>query len=206
MISRLPDCSSRARRARGAPTLPCAAALFALLCCLAFPVRAQEMDAPIAVQVELIPKILSFAHTLRTSHTDEYRIGVVYQRSYRSSVEVKDRILSLESAATLNGRPVRFVALPVESSSRLAELLQSAGVDAVYIAPLRAYDMHAVTQACRTTQVVSVTGVTSYVPLGVSVGVGLRGSKPQILINVAAAKPEGTEFSARLLSIATIIR
>jgi len=40
----------------------------------------------------------------------------------------------------------------------------------------------------------------------VAVGIGVRQDKPQILINLASARSEGSEFDASLLRIATVLR
>ena len=40
---------------------------------------------------------------------------------------------------------------------------------------------------------------------GLAVGVGLRGKKPEILINLEAARAEGADFNAQLLRLARIV-
>jgi hypothetical protein len=50
-----------------------------------------------------------------------------------------------------------------------------------------------------------VTGVPDYVRRGVAVGIGVVQDKPQVLINLAAARAEGSDFDASLLRIATIL-
>jgi hypothetical protein len=40
----------------------------------------------------------------------------------------------------------------------------------------------------------------------VSVGIGVADNRPQILINLASTKAEGSEFDASLLRIATVLK
>jgi hypothetical protein len=40
---------------------------------------------------------------------------------------------------------------------------------------------------------------------GVAVGIGLDQDKPQILINLASARAQGSDFDASLLRIATVL-
>ena len=55
--------------------------------------------------------------------------------------------------------------------------------------------------------VFSISGVPSYVESGkVSVGVGIDGGKPKIIVHLAQLKAEGQEMSADLLNIAKVIQ
>jgi len=48
--------------------------------------------------------------------------------------------------------------------------------------------------------------VPEAVKRAVSVGVGMAQDKTQVLINLASARSEGSEFDANLLRIATVIK
>ena len=55
--------------------------------------------------------------------------------------------------------------------------------------------------------VFSISGVPSYVESGkVSVGIGIDGGKPKIIVNLGQLKAEGQEMSADLLNIAKVIQ
>ena len=51
----------------------------------------------------------------------------------------------------------------------------------------------------------TLTGVPDYVRRGVAVGIGVEQDKPQILINLGAARAEGSDFDASLLRIAIVV-
>jgi hypothetical protein len=50
-----------------------------------------------------------------------------------------------------------------------------------------------------------LTGVPDYIYNGISVGIDIKGEKPEILINLKSSKLEGADFSSQLLKISTII-
>jgi iron complex outermembrane receptor protein len=57
----------------------------------------------------------------------------------------------------------------------------------------------------RAKKIMTLTGVPDYVELGLSVAIGIKGRKPQITINLPAAKAEGINFSSQLLKLAKVI-
>jgi hypothetical protein len=167
---------------------------------------AQDLDVPVDVQTQLIPKILSYVHDLKTSNDDRFVIGVLFQRSYRTSVEVKNRILSAQPGRRVLGHPVTFIPVNLESEHDLAAALVAAKIDAVYFTPLRAVDATSIGNVCQANGIISFASIPSYTENATCVGFGLRGGKPQIHINLATARATGIEFSSKLLEIARVIR
>jgi hypothetical protein len=51
----------------------------------------------------------------------------------------------------------------------------------------------------------TLTGVAEYVRAGIAVGIGVRDDRPEILVNLAAARAAGADFSAQLLLLARVI-
>lgn len=182
-------------------------AVIAILCIIGnMQVSAQEMDVPVDVQMGLFHKILGFAHSLKTLHTQEYVIGIVYQSSFRASTEVKNQILALKNVPQVQGLPVRYVAIRIESGSKIGTLLSTANIDAAYITPLRAVDISEIAQTCQASQTVSLTGVPTYIEEGLSIGVSLRSAKPLILVNLTSARAEGLKLSSNVLALAKVVQ
>jgi hypothetical protein len=50
-----------------------------------------------------------------------------------------------------------------------------------------------------------VTGVPEYVERGLAIGVGVKGERPEIVINLDASRAEGAELNAQVLRIARIV-
>jgi hypothetical protein len=166
---------------------------------------AQEMAVPVDLQIPLLIKILSFDRNLGDRTVV---LGVLYQRKYRASAnvanEVRDAVKRLprESAG---GRPVRAVPIDLDDTPSLASALERHGVTVLYVAPLRSADLRALAAATRSSQVITVTGVPAYVETGLAIGVGVRGERPEIVINLVASRAEGADLGAQLLKLARIV-
>jgi hypothetical protein len=171
-------------------------------------VHAPEMDVPMAVQFHLFLKMATFDRNLVSRVGDHVVIAVLYQSRYRPSLDAKDEFLKVmsESPVTLiEGIPLSGVSVDLHETADLEQLLRDSEADAVYIAPLRAFEVDRITEVTRKLHIMSLSGITLYVEQGVSAGVGIRGERPEIVINLAGARAEGVDFSSRLLNLARTI-
>jgi hypothetical protein len=186
-----------------------AAAAFVLLVAptLARTAHAQDMDVPVALQMPLFLKVLSFDRQLSARVGPELVVGIVYQSGYRTSTNAKnDAVRALNDVRTTpDGRAVRAVAIDIDRES-LTDAVARTRLTMLYVAPLRGYDLANVCAAARTAQATTVTGVARYATQGLAVSVRLEGDRPRLLVNVDAAKSEGAEFSAELLKLAKIVQ
>jgi hypothetical protein len=172
---------------------------------LSNPARGQTMDVPIATQLTLFQKILTFENGLQDRVAHDLNVGILYQDRFRASRQAKDdlvRILVNPPPTKVRGATIRPIEIDLADPDALRKI---ATVHVLYVAPLRAQSLAEVAQACRSNGVVSITGVADYVASGLSVGLGLRDNKPEILINKQAAEAEGAEFSAQLLRLARLV-
>lgn len=184
-------------------SLAFSALAIALLC--AATVDSVDMEVPVSRQVPLLTRVLAFDRSLEGSGA--LVVALVHQEQNRESRAARDAFAAAlrEQPSTVHGRPVRLVSVAVTSASGLASQLRQAGADAAYIAPLRGLDAGAVGRAASSAGALSLTGVREYVSAGVAIGVGLRGGRPEILLNRRAAEAAGADLSARLLQLATSV-
>jgi hypothetical protein len=184
-----------------------AGCLFALLS----PVTAgwgQDIEVPVALQSKLFCRVLMFDRNLAGEPMREIVIGILYQERFRTSLEVKTEFEDGFREAgldTLSELPVRLRPMSFNGLEELDGLLSVDSVDVLYLAPLRAVNVEQITALCRKYRILTITGVPEYIPAGVSVGVELKGGKPQIVINTTAAKAEGADFSSQLLKIVKVV-
>ena len=162
-----------------------------------------DMDVPVARQVPLLTRVLSFDRSLEGAAP--LVVAVVYQDQNRASRQARDAFARALAArpATVHGRPVRLVS--VEMGPSLAGRLRRAGADVAYVTPVRGASVRSVAREAGSAGVLTLTGVRSYVGSGVAVGVGLRDGRPEILLNRRAAEASGADLSSRLLQLATIV-
>ena len=170
--------------------------------------RPQDLDVPMNIQLPLLLKVLSADRNLRERAGAELMIGVIYQQRYRASVNTMEAILEVGGQSALSpfpDQPLRLVAIPVDNAGVIDSLLAAHEVDVCYLAPLRATGLAPILSATRARRIVTCTGVPEYIESGVAIGFDAKGGKPQIVINIEAAKAEGIDFSSQLLKLARII-
>jgi hypothetical protein len=51
-----------------------------------------------------------------------------------------------------------------------------------------------------------MTGIPDLVPKGISLGIGLSGGKPKILLNLSSSKDEGIDWNHAILKVSTIFK
>lgn len=160
-----------------------------------------------AVHVPILLKVLSFDRQLRARAPQEVVVGVVYQSGSHASVVTKDEAMqAFRSASTLVGDlPMRAVAIDLDRGT-LADALDARKLTHLYLTPLRATDVHALALLSREAHVTTMTGVARYVDDGIGLGVGLRGGRLRILVNLEACRIEGADLSAEVLKLAEVIR
>jgi hypothetical protein len=164
------------------------------------PSLAQDVPVPAAVQVPLLLKILTFDRHLAAA-AEPLVVGVVFQRRNRASAAIGDEVRVLLAASA---RPIRVIVIDLDETRDLRGTLLRDSVRVVYIAPLQAVSVSTLTEATRGERVVSMTGVPRYVEQGLAIGIDMSDSRPRIVINLAASRAEGADFSAELLKLARL--
>lgn len=183
------------------------AALLLLLACVS--ASGQEMPVPVETQVPIFLKVVTFEKRIAGEKTKDFVLGVAYQSGYRLSVAVKDKFVDVARGEAPNGpagRALRIVPLDLDGGESLDVVVSRAGVAALYVTPLRAFDVAQIAAVTRRNGVLSLTGVPAYVEAGLSITLTLSRDRPRILVNLAAARAEGAELAASLLNLATVFQ
>jgi len=160
---------------------------------------------PAELQYQLFVKILTFDRSLDRMG-EEIVIGVLYQPGHRASVQVKDELLAAVRASSVDrveGRGIRVIAIALGAAD-VHEALRSSDVDAVYFTPLRAVDIPRLAASLGAAGLLTLSGVPEHARQGVAVGIGQRGGRPLILIDLPAARAAGSAFAAPLLRLAEV--
>ena len=202
MIRSSPERCGRATRPLGA--LP---GLFVLFLVAWIPSHAQEMAVPVDIQVPILMKIISFDRNLSARAGDEIVVGVLYQHGLRASTLAKEQFL--DEAAQLpviGGLRIRVVEIRIDGEQDLRSVIRGSGARVLYVTPVRSISMGVITGISRELGITTMTGVPEFVNSGIAVGVGLKGERPSIVINLSAAREEGADFSSQLLRLARIIQ
>jgi hypothetical protein len=174
-------------------------------------VSQDAMPVPVERQFLLLLKVVTFDRSLpaRLESDDELVIGVVYQRKHRVSLRTRDELQRAARVSTIgdiDGTPIRIVDIETEDGAGLEEAIQKSRADILYVAPLRLVEPSAIAAITRDLRVMTYTGIPEYVNEGIAVGIGLRNSRPRILVNLPACEEEGVDFSSRFLQLAEVTR
>jgi hypothetical protein len=78
-------------------------------------------------------------------------------------------------------------------------------INLIFVCPLRGISLETITSLCREKKILSFADVSSYVENKLSVGIEMKGEKPQIIINLKNSKAEGADFSSQLLKLSRVI-
>lgn len=165
-------------------------------------VIAQEVEVPVAVQVPLFLKVMTFDRQRRHGPDVEVLIGITFQSGYRASITTRDEVArALAKAANLK---YRLILIDLDRDD-LDEVLQQHRLNFLYVSPLRAISASSIAGIATAAHVTSVTGVPQYVQQGIAVGVRLQGDRPRLMVNLAACKESGADFTSELLKLAEVL-
>jgi len=170
--------------------------------------REQAMALPIDIQLAMFDKILTYDRAFRTHVGDEVVVGILFQERYRASLLAKTSVLDAverDGRTTIGRVPVRFIVIELTEGDALEQAVSEHAVDVMYVTPLRAYDLAAISRFGNTHNIITLTGVPEYVTAGIAIGVGLRGDKPEILVNLDVCEAAGIELSSQLLRLARVL-
>ncbi len=170
-------------------------------------VLAQDMPVSPEAQYSLFVRILTFDRTLHKKDSARIVIGVLYQEGVKISLEAKDDFMAAVAQSNIKeiaGRPIECIPLAIRGSTLPTRASQDS-IEILYVTPVRAFDIASLARAMDEAKILTMTGVPEYVQDGIAIGIGTRGDKPSILINLYRAKSQGADLSAQLLRLATIV-
>lgn len=150
---------------------------------------ANDTPVPTSVQGAIIGKVLPY---VRGFQGTEVQLLVVYTVEGQGLVD--------EAIRSLDGPGI---------SPRAVELGELKGAiataNAVYFLPGAA--SASVKELCQQSRVLSISAVPSLVESGdISIGIGAKNGRPQILVNLRQLEAEGHQVSSELLKLAKVIQ
>jgi hypothetical protein len=155
---------------------------------------------PAHVQMLLFSKIWMFDRAV--AEKDPIVMAVLYQSTFRASAEAKDQLIG---AIRADGLKITCVPVPLDDVEHIASELQRVKADVFYVTEMRGINILDVVHVSRARRIKTITVVAGYVEAGIAIGLSVRNDKPVIVVNLSAAKAEGSDLTAQLLKVATII-
>ncbi len=160
-----------------------------------------------ASQYRLYLKIMTFDRNLKARIGAEFIIGILYAGLVGESRQARDDFARAVAAgpAEFEGLPVSTVPIEYGKKGEIEAALAKASVDALYVTPVGSYDLGPVSVACRARGVSTFSGIPEYLGRGLSVSFEVSGRQAKVLVNLANSRAEGSDFSARLLDMVTVV-
>lgn len=171
--------------------------------------QSQEVVVPVSIHLPLLFKAIGLEKNTYKSNSEMYTVAVIYDGMNGNSNDIKSAVLSFseeKDSLAVGNKNVHFIPVDVHTAKNIDGILQSVKPQAVYIAPLASISVQQITQSSQKEKILSMTGVPEYVDDGVSLGIGIKGDSPEIIINLSSCKEEGIEFSSKVLGLARIIQ
>jgi len=173
-------------------------AMIVLAVAFLLPRQTMAAEVPVSVQLNLYHKIWKLDRNL--ANRSELVVAVLYQDTYAVSTEAKTAAMAWSGTSR-----VRCILVALDQKTNVEALLQTVVADVFYVTPMRGADIEQIARIARARQIHTMAGLTEYLLIGLSVGVGVRNDRPRIMINLDAAKAEGAAYQAPLLQMSEIV-
>lgn len=163
---------------------------------------------PETTQLPIYFKLLTYNRTLWVDRTEPLRIGLLQRRNSHESRDNHDAMLEALSASTdktINGLGFDFATLSWDADGQLAEVIETANVDVIYVTAGHDDQLDTIARSCRAAGLLSMAGREGYVARGLSVGLELDGERPRIEVNLEALAAEGHQLDSRVLRLCKVV-
>jgi hypothetical protein len=160
----------------------------------------QSPAIPPRVQMLLFSSIWKFDRSIREN--DKIVMAVLYQSTFRSSEEAKEQILA---AVREEGLTVQCIPVALDEPANVRKVLASVVADVFYVSEMRGVDIAEIVTVSRARKIRTISVVPEYLDAGIAVGLRVSKDKPAIVVNLAGAKAEGSDLTAQLLRVSTLI-
>ncbi len=160
----------------------------------------QSSAIPAGVQLLLFSKIWMFDRSI--AENGRIVMAVLYQSKFRASEEAKDQLLE---AVRADGSKIQCIPVALDSAGSVATTLSHVKADVFYVTEMRGVNLLDVVGVSRARHIKTITVTDGYVEGGVAIGLRVRNDKPVIVVNLSAAKAEGSDLTAQLLRASIVI-
>ncbi len=169
---------------------------------------ADELTVPVANQVPIFFKLLTYDRGLAEETNGPLRIGVLVQRGNDDSRQCGDDFsatLASMSNKTINGRQFQYETIDWETLPDLSASLKQADLDVLYLTFGHQNHLADVWSITRDLGILSLGSESAFVEAGISIGLGLKSGRPEIWVNLEALHQENHILDARILRLCKVV-
>ncbi len=178
-----------------------------MLLATAAPLRAQGSLPPQA-EAPILLRILAYDRALDHTPGDNLVIAILYDMTNGTSKNARAGMMRAFRSApvqSIGGRSLKYVELNV-AAANVADAFRQEAVAAAYVTAGLDDRLPAIVSAAADSHVTTLGGNLRYARRGVAVAVDTVNGRPQIFVNLAAARASGADLTSSLLKLATVIK
>jgi hypothetical protein len=164
---------------------------------------------PFTLRASLMVRILAYDRRMGTS-PPPLTVAVLHlagnEVSEQSGREFTRALETVSRGRPVLGRPLRIIRIGFRDASQLqAELSRDHAVALYACEGLEDYT-DSIARVTRHLSVLSFTGSRAQVDRGLAIGLSRQGDSPIILVHLSAAREEGADLDAGLLSLSQLVK
>jgi hypothetical protein len=179
--------------------------LVALVAVVARDARAEDVLVPESLQAELVAKMAAYDRSFAARAGDRAHVLIFDKpddaNSARSAAHLE---AAFHALGDVGGLPHDETIVEWPGAGALAQVVRARHAAIVYFTPGFAQDIGAIRTSLDGVDVLSVTAVGDYVPLGIVLGFDLVSGKPKLLVNLGQARKQHVAFMAEVLKMARV--
>lgn len=179
----------------------------ALLLSAAAPAGAQEV--PAERQVLILTRALAYDDEIKGRAGDDVTIAVLAKAGHAASEAMGAAMAKAFrgiAGLKVQGVPTKITQLSFSNGPALEAAASSGNVDVLYVCAGLEADLPAIIAVTRKRRTISIGSREEHVQRGLALGVFPLDGKPTIVVNLPAAKAEGSAFSSDLLRLAKVLK
>jgi len=180
---------------------------FVFLLSTAAPAAAQEV--PVERQVLILTRALAYDDDIKSRAGDDVMVAVLAKAGNPASEAMAAALVKAFrgiGGIKVQGLPMKVTQVSYSNGPTLMSAAASQGVDVLYVCVGLEADLPAIIEVTRKRRNVSIGSREEQVQRGLALGVFQVDGKPTIVVNLPAAKAEGSAFSSDLLRLAKVIK
>lgn len=200
-----PGMLRRASSGRVPPGLFSKGLLLLLGLLLAGPAAAQELPAKLGLLVML--KVIRYDKHFPEGRKDDFVVLVAHDPAMSAGLSSVLGASEELKELSIDTRRLRFVPIPVGSAQELGAAAERLKASAVLAAPgVSSAGAESLAKAASQLKLYSLSLDTAHVEKGILLGVTVQDGRPQIVINLRAAKDIDANFDVTVLKRARVVR
>ncbi len=183
-------------------------ALLAVLALLlaSVPIHAQESGVPVALQAELLGRLLWYERGLQKSPQKELRAVIIERaRDPASGFAAAQLEAQFKQLKTLGGKRVTHRRVVFESADQVGRVVQEERAYLACLTPGLSAAAADLARVLAARGVLSVSTQGADTAQGIVLGFELASGKPRIVLNLAQARAQKLDFGAQFLRVVRVV-